>query len=260
MAKGRMITVILPSFRDRRILSAIDSIRRFDDIKTVSILVIDGGSDMALIADIRSALSENDVLVAEPDKGIFDALNKGLSMVVTDYIGWLGSDDLYSNQIKASDVIEALRENDLFVASLAVVNDVHIKRVTHSYPCSIGLAKWGLHNPHYATFGRSDLLKAERFEISEIGADIGYFLKLFSRHPRVAWTDKIGVLMREGGYSNSSANKIIQVNRTLLKFYKYFNGPIGGYISISIKISYKILGNLYYSIVKSKWSNLYYRQ
>jgi hypothetical protein len=170
----------------------------------------------------------------------------------------LGSDDLYSNQLKASEVIENLKQNDIFVASLAVVDDTYIKRVNHSYPCSIGLAKWGLHNPHYATFGRSEFFKSETFEISEIGADIAYFLKLFAREPKVSSTPKIGVLMGEGGYSNSSLNKILQVNRTLFDCYIKFNGRIGGLISISVKLLYKSLSKIYYMLFKTKWHNLYF--
>jgi preprotein translocase subunit SecA len=69
---------------------------------------------------LRAAVQHGDILVSEPDGGIFDALNKGLDRVETEYMGWLGSDDLFTGQVKASDVIAALAGHDVFVTGLAM--------------------------------------------------------------------------------------------------------------------------------------------
>ncbi len=90
------LSIIIPSFQDARILNTIRSVQRFDDLGCVEIIVVDGGSDGALLARCKALLTDKDTLISEPDKGIFDAFNKGLRVVAGDCIGWLGSDDIFS--------------------------------------------------------------------------------------------------------------------------------------------------------------------
>lgn len=251
------LTIILPSFRDARILATIASIRMFDDLGIVKILVIDGGSEDSLLKKVRSLLGKEDILISEPDDGIFDALNKGLENVDSKYTGWIGSDDLFSGLVKSSDVQKSLEKNDLFVTSLAFINETHIRRVTHSYPSSIGLSIWGLHNPHYATFGRSDLLKSARFETHNIAADIEYFLNIYEQKPRIGYTAKIGTLQGEGGYSNASISKILAVNKFVYQFYRQRTNPVFASIAVAMKLTYKYLGRVYFSLRRVSWQSKY---
>lgn len=75
------LSIIIPSFNDLRILRAIESVRRFDDVGQASIVVVDGGSKPEVVAKIAEYLTADDILISEPDKGIFDALNKVLQRV-----------------------------------------------------------------------------------------------------------------------------------------------------------------------------------
>lgn len=237
---SRPLSIIIPSYNDPRILRAIDSIRDFDDGGLVSIVVIDGGSKQALIDDIASKLSTQDILVSEPDKGIFDALNKGLAASNTDYIGWIGSDDTFSGDIKASEVILNLESCDLFIANTAHVHGDTVTRITHSWPSRHNLARLGLNNPHFSTFGRSALLKRERFPLNLRGADIEYFLCIFRHKPMVRTTSKISTFMEEGGFSNSSYKSIIKTNAELYSVYKtHVSAPIAA-LAVATKLGYKI--------------------
>lgn len=253
----KSLTIILPSYNDDRILATIGSIRMFDDIGITKILVVDGGSERALIDNIRPLLTQDDVLISEKDRGIFDALNKGLQNTDSKYIGWIGSDDLFSGLVKSSDVKESLEKNDLFVTSLAFINDRYVRRVTHSLPSSIGLSLWGLHNPHYATFGRSELLKSATFETDNIGADIEYFLKIYTQKPKIGYTNRIGTLQGEGGYSNASVSKILAVNRVVFQFYQSRTNVVLAFLAILIKLTYKYIGRVYYSINRVSWREKY---
>src|SRR5258706_7261784 len=191
----KRISIILPSFNDLRIVDAIESVRIFDDLDTAQIVVIDGGSPPDLLEHIRPLLRPDDIFVTERDRGIFDALNKGLRLSTAEFIGWLGSDDLFSGQVRASDVIRALDHHDLFVANLAVFRDDLVRRVTHSLPSRMGLTKYGLHNPHYATFGRAAVVKSQRFRSDLLGFYIYSFLRVFSGKPNCATTNCIMLLM-----------------------------------------------------------------
>ena len=120
MITDKQLTIIIPSYKDIRILAAIESVRSFDDSGVVKILVVDGDSGTEFCERVRAVLAEGDVLISEADAGIFDGLNKGLDNVDTPYLGWLGSDDFFTEEVKASEVIDCLRDVDLFVGDLVI--------------------------------------------------------------------------------------------------------------------------------------------
>ncbi len=251
------LSIILPSFRDARILEAIASVRAFDDIGTTQIIVIDGGSPQGLIDKIGTALLPQDTLVSESDRGIFDALNKGLERVRTPYVGWIGSDDLYTGAIRASDVVRQLEQHDLFIAALFIVRDTRIVRKTHAWPSAHGLARIGLHNPHYSTFGRFSLLGSERFDVADVGADIDYFLRILGRNPRISSTNKVALLQAEGGFSNSSVRKTLSVNRHVYKAYRRRTNFLGAAVSVALKLAYKVGSTGYYRCRPLYWPQIF---
>ena len=236
------MSIIIPSWNDPRIVQAIQSVRRFDDIGAVKLVIIDGGSGQAVVDLLRAAVRPGDILVSEPDKGIFDGLNKGLERVDTEFLGWLGSDDLFTGQVKASDVIRALERADIFVCGLAMFRGQQVRRLFKARVVGWGLVRYGLHNPHYSTFGRSALLAAHRFPLSHKGSDIEYFLDVFSTNPRVKTTTRIGVAMREGGFSTRSRQRILEINGTLFAVYRGRVGVIGAAIALVLKLGWKIVG------------------
>lgn len=246
----KRLSIILPSFNDVRIADAIRSIRRFDDIGTVRLVVIDGGSKQEILDIIAPLVTTHDIVISEPDRGIFDALNKGLDHCTTNFIGWLGSDDLFTGRVRASDVVHTLEQHDIYVTSLAVFLDTTVRRITHALPSRLGLVKYGLHNPHYATFGRAELLKSERFRLDLLGSDIDYFLRIFAKKPNVASTNAVAVLMREGGFSSQSPRKIFQVNAQLFKVYMKHTNAVIAMFALFNKIAYKLAGSLYFRLFR----------
>jgi glycosyltransferase len=249
MASSKQLSIVIPSFRDERIVDTIASVRAFDDLGTVRIVVIDGGSDASLIEAIRPLLGADDVLVSEPDKGIFDALNKGLDRVETPYLGWLGSDDLYTRNAKSSKVVAALETHDLYVMDLVLVRDGHVRRRTHSWPCAKGLVRFGLHNPHYSTFGRSALLCKHRFRLDLTGSDIDYFLRVFAEKPRVMHDPAVGMLMAEGGFSTGGYGKMVRSNGQLFDAYRAQSGRLGAAFALALKMGYKAIGILQHKVI-----------
>jgi len=57
-------------------------------------VVVDGGSTDATMAIVRAA-GEHVRWVSEPDRGLSDAMNKGIAMARNDVVGWLNADDVY---------------------------------------------------------------------------------------------------------------------------------------------------------------------
>ena len=246
MTENKELSIILPSYNDLRIERAICSIRKFDDVNKVRIVLVDGDSNTEVKNVVNRLLTDDDIYISERDQGIFDALNKGLDACDTEFIGWLGSDDIFTGELPASEVIEGLNKYDLYMGNINFFRNGYVTRRTHALPSRIGLTRLGLHNPHYATFGRASLLKSERFRLDIRGADIEYFVKIFDKKPLIGSTNVVATLQAEGGYSNTTFRNILRTNISLIPLFGYF-GPF----AVLIKLIYKTLSRTYFKIVRT---------
>lgn len=94
-----MITIITPSYnRAGMITDAIESVLAQDSVSFEHI-VVDGGSTDGTL-EILGQYSHLRVILG-PDRGIYDALNKGLDAANGEIIGFLNTDDMYAEHILA---------------------------------------------------------------------------------------------------------------------------------------------------------------
>ena len=63
----------------------------------VELIVIDGGSADGTLQVLQDYANRLAVLVSEPDRGIYDALNKGIARASGEVVGFLHSDDLFAD-------------------------------------------------------------------------------------------------------------------------------------------------------------------
>jgi len=90
------ISIVTPSYNQGRFLE--DTIRSVIDQKYphLEYLIIDGGSTDNSVDIIRKYESQLAYWTSEPDKGQYDAINKGFSKATGDVMAWLNSDDKYN--------------------------------------------------------------------------------------------------------------------------------------------------------------------
>jgi glycosyltransferase involved in cell wall biosynthesis len=92
----------------------------------IEYLIVDGGSTDNTLDIIGEYGDRVDVVVSEPDQGIYDAMNKGIRLASGDFVGTLNSDDLFAGDSALSDLVKFLSANPELDASYADL--VYVRR------------------------------------------------------------------------------------------------------------------------------------
>ncbi len=107
------ISVVTAVFNNGETISdALDSVLSQAGVE-LELIVIDGGSIDGTQAVLKRYTDRLAVLVSEPDRGIYDALNKGIRRCTGDVVGFLHSDDLLAGPNTLSGVAAAFADGDV---------------------------------------------------------------------------------------------------------------------------------------------------
>jgi glycosyltransferase len=199
---------------------ALDSVRAqtWPDVEHV---VIDGASTDGTLELLQARRDGISVLVSEPDKGIYDALNKGIARATGDVIGLMHSDDLYADQRVLADVSAALDDPkvDAVYGDLDYVAQDDTSRVIRRWRSgaySPELLRRGWMPPHPTLYLRRQVI--ERWGAFDgqyrIAADYDAVLRYFGRGGiRPAYVPRVLVKMRVGGESNRSVGRMMRKSK-----------------------------------------------
>ena len=101
------VSITIPVFNDVRVGRALDSILSQQHEHELELLVVDAGSTDGTLEVLERYRKRIAVLVSEPDKGIYDGMNKGIGLATGDVVGILNADDRYSDPLVLRDVMDA---------------------------------------------------------------------------------------------------------------------------------------------------------
>lgn len=202
------VSIITATFNSQRHLSeCIDSVS-IQDYPNVEHIVIDGASKDGTVDMLRMRDTEIEQWVSEPDKGIFDAWNKGVNLARGTWIAFLGSDDAYLPGAISRYMELALQNPEAeFLASRAQL--VHasgyspIFGAQWTWPaCARELTTINVGTMH----SRSLFERYGRFDTSYRSAADYEFLLRAGKNLQTAFMPNVTVKMRAGGASESTAN------------------------------------------------------
>lgn len=230
--------------REATIRGAIESVLE-QDYPDIEYIVVDGASKDKSLAVINEYKDRIDTIISEPDKGMYEAINKGIRAATGDIIGLVHSDDFLFAEHTISEIVKAFEEqgadmvygNGVFVdyddidlmkrnwvsgeykkknikkGWLPLHPTVYIKKAC--------MEEWGLYDESYKIAADSDLLVRYLYE-----ADL-----------KVHYLDKYIVRMRMGGLS-TDAGKSKQKWKEDLRMYR--SHGINPYLALIGKIASKI--------------------
>lgn len=244
------ISVITATFNSgRTVRDTIESVlgQTYNDIEYI---VVDGKSHdntMEIVRGYEPRFGGRLRWVSEPDKGIYDAMNKGLTMAKGDVVGILNSDDFYTSTDVLEQVAKAMADERVD----AVYGDVHyvdannLGKYVRYYSSHLFHRSWmrfGFMPAHPSFYCRSKVYEQfGTFDLSyKVAADFENLLRLIFVHRiRTRYIPKDFVTMRTGGASSSGLRSHRQIMHDHLRALRQ-NGVYSNLFFLCIRYPYKI--------------------
>lgn len=184
-------SIITVTFNSSKTLQAtIDSVTK-QNYSDIEYIIIDGYSTDITLEIIKSNSSKISKWISEPDNGLYDAMNKGISMATGDIIGILNSDDIFSSNSVLEEIAAFhLKYNiDASIGNVIQKNTNNdIIRVYRSISWTPEKLKIGFMPPHPSIFIRRDLF--QKFGLYnttfKIAADYELVLRFFLKN-NISW-------------------------------------------------------------------------
>lgn len=217
----------------------------------IEYIIVDGASKddtLDIIHHYEPLFNGRLKYVSEPDKGLYDAMNKGIDMATGDAVGVLNSDDFFTHKDVIKGVAEALSDEQID----AVYGDVHYVNAERLDKCvryysSKRFRPWwmrlGFMPAHPSFYCRREVYKAYgKFDTSyRVAADFEQLLRLiFVRKIHTKYLNEDFVTMRTGGVSNANLNSrwlIMLDHRRALRA----NNVGSSYFLLSLRYIYKAI-------------------
>lgn len=232
--KNLKITIITACYNsEKTIKTTLNSVCN-QTFKEIEHLIIDGKSTDKTIL-IAKSYPHIKKIISEPDKGIYDAMNKGIKNASGDIIGFLNSDDLYVNNEVVSKVVSEFRKDPLLdscYADLIYVNNLNTSKIVRYFKSSKfkqGLFSKGWCPPHPTFFVRRSIYEQYgSFDLNyHLASDFDLMIRFLEIHEiRSLYMAEPLVKMRMGGATNKNLKNILQQNLEILNSFHKNSLPI----------------------------------
>lgn len=241
-----LISIITVTYNSVNTLDYTIRSLRNQSFRNFEYIVVDGASTDGTL----SVIEKNDDIISrwisEPDKGIYDAINKGIAMANGKYVGLIHADDILASNDTLQIIADTLiaKQPDAIYGNLDYVAANDINRVIRrwiSNDFTPSLLKKGWMPAHPTLYiERTWFQKLGKYnKTMKISADYDFILRLFSQPGiKTVFINHCIVKMRVGGASNRSLKNIMVKMKEDYQSIKR-NG-IGGISTLIVKNTSKI--------------------
>jgi glycosyltransferase involved in cell wall biosynthesis len=181
-------------------------------------VIVDGGSHDETLQIVRSFPAEGVTVISEPDRGIYDAMNKGLAAFTGDAVGFLNSDDRFKDEGALGAVAEALGQSDIAYGDLDFVRCHESREVVRRWrttPWRKGAFRQGWMPAHPTFYCRREVIETVGlFDLRyRVAADYDHMLRAMELHDfRASPASRVLVEMLQGGESTSGLKSHLHHN------------------------------------------------
>lgn len=218
------------------------------DYPDIEYIIVDGASKDDTLSIVNRYKDKIATIQSEPDKGIYDAMNKGVRLATGDLIGILNSDDFYADVHVISDIVKTLQSAgaDGCYADLVYVDRNETSRVVRTWKSGEyrhGQFMRGWMPPHPTFFVKRTIYEAHGAYSLQLrsAADYELMLRFIHKHGiKVSYLPRVITKMRAGGQSNVTIKNRWRANREDRLAWK-MNGLQPGFFTLMRKPLSKLI-------------------
>jgi len=213
----------------------------------IEYIIVDGFSTDGTVDIINSFGKNISKFISEPDKGIYDAINKGIKIASGDIIGILNSDDFFydNNVIERVALVFNEKEIDAAIGDVQFVDPLNTSKIVRYYSSkhfNTGKFKYGFMPAHPSFYVKRELFGKLGYYKTDykIAADYELLIRfLYVNKIRYKYLEMPFVSMRTGGVSNKSICSNFILNKEIARACKE-NGIRTNYLNIYSKYFLKL--------------------
>ena len=241
--KVSIITVCYNS--EKTIRDTIESVIK-QTYNNIEYIIVDGQSSdctMSIVNEYKDSIA---VVVSEKDRGLYDAMNKGLDLATGDLVGVLNSDDVFFSSGTVQQLVMSASEYDGVYADIGFYDESLTRKTRHYSSKGFHKAKFarGFMPAHPSCYLKKEVIsRVGHYSLSyKIAADFDYLLRAFSLPDKsFHYINQEVVKMREGGVSTSGLSANILLNKEIIHSCQK-NGLSSSWVSVLSKYPEKLLG------------------
>lgn len=213
----------------------------------IEYIIVDGASKdntVEIIREYEPRFNGRLKWISEPDRGIYDAMNKGIRMATGDVVGILNSDDFFTDSHVIEHIAKGIDGVDAVYGDIHFVNPDNLDKCVRYYS-SRSFRPWqmrlGFMPAHPSFYCRKELFdKYGLYNLNyKSGADFDLLVRyIFINKIATRYIGMDFVTMRTGGTSTSGLKSYLQTNSDTLKALKS-NGVYSNYFLMLCKCFYK---------------------
>lgn len=191
----------------------------------IEYIIIDGASKDGTIDIVSSYGAKVSKFISEPDKGIYNAMNKGIKIATGDIVGILNSDDFFTTKEVIQKVVDEFNKSDIdaLYGDVQFVKPNNLQKIVRYYSSknfSLKKFKYGFMPAHPSFYVKRTFFENIGFykEDYKIGADFELLIRFLYNHKlKSKYLQMSFVTMRTGGVSNRSFKSYIILNNEIIR-------------------------------------------
>ena len=223
----------------------------------IEYIIVDGASKdntVSIIKEYEPLFKGSMKWISEPDKGLYDAMNKGIRMATGDIVGILNSDDFFtSNEILQKNANAFLQDAklDAVYGDVHFVNPYDLKKCVRYYSSKVfkrSFMKLGFMPAHPSFYIRRECFEKYGLYKTDykIAADFEFLLRvIYNEKIKIQYLPIDMVTMRTGGASTSGLESHKRIMKEHLRAFRE-NGRYTNRILLSLRYVYKIIELIYF--------------
>ncbi len=240
------------------IAGCITSVHR-QTYNNIEHIVVDGASKDKTVELIKSMPNRVTRIISEPDKGIYDAMNKGIQLATGDVIGILNSDDFFTANDVIEKIVTVFQSNSVegVYGDVCFVRPTDLTKVVRYYSAALfkpSMLRFGFMPPHPSFYVRKE--KYQNLGLYKTDYKIAADYELLIRFLKVnqlktRYLNFCVVTMRTGGDSTRNLKSNWILNKEIVRACRD-NGIYTNMLILSLKYVVKITGLLFPNRNKNK--------